>query len=163
MVSGEARSAVSARRRRRSDSKVLNLEQLQRQGGVAAERPVLVILAAGKGTRFGQSPKCAQPVCGIPLARHSMNAFRSLHRSPVIGLVGYRHEEVVDALGDDNIYVLSENPAGGTAFAAFEAFSVPGLGTQSAADRHDGRPHRHGIRLPPVAAKRTCVDRGRPI
>ena len=27
----------------------------------------------------------------------------------------------------DNTYVLSDNPTGGTAFAAFEAFCVPGL------------------------------------
>ena len=31
------------------------------------------------------------------------------------------------ALGDDNIYVRSDDPTGGTAFAAFEAFSVMGL------------------------------------
>ena len=110
-----------------SQSKVLNLQQLDRYGKLAAERPVLVILAAGKGTRFGQSPKCAQLVCGVPLARHSMNAFRSLHASPVICIVGYRYEEVVQTLGDDNVYVRSDNPAGGTAFAAFESFSVPGL------------------------------------
>lgn len=110
-----------------SRNKVLNLPQLQRAGGVSADQPALVILAAGKGTRFGQSPKCAQPVCGVPLARHSINAFRSLHASPVVCVVGYRHEEVAQALGDDNVYVRSDNPAGGTAFAAFEAFSVPGL------------------------------------
>ena len=31
------------------------------------------------------------------------------------------------ALGNDILYVRSDDPAGGTAFAAFEAFSVPGL------------------------------------
>ena len=31
------------------------------------------------------------------------------------------------ALGNDNIYVQSDDPTGGTAFAAFEAFSVPTL------------------------------------
>ena len=92
--------------------------------------PVLVLLAAGQGTRFGRAPKCAQPVCGIPLARHSIEAFRAFSPSPVICLVGYRHEEVIAALGDDNIvYVCSEDPTGGTAYAAFEAFSVPFLQT----------------------------------
>jgi GTP:adenosylcobinamide-phosphate guanylyltransferase len=87
----------------------------------------LVILAAGKGTRFGQAPKCIQPVQGTPLARHSIDAFRRYSESPVVCLVGYQYTEVSAALGPDNIYVLSENPAGGTAFAAFEAFSVGSL------------------------------------
>ena len=107
--------------------KVLNAGQVAAYGGFRADLPVLVVLVAGSGTRFGQLPKCAQPVCGVPLARHSINAFREFCAGPVICVVGYRHEEVAAALGDDNIYVLSENPTGGTAFAAFEAFSVPGI------------------------------------
>ncbi len=95
--------------------------------GLAPDQPVLVLLAAGKGTRFGQAPKCIQPVHGTPLARHSIDAFRQLASGPAICLVGYRHDDVANALGTDNIYVRSENPAGGTAFAAFEAFSVPNL------------------------------------
>ena len=88
---------------------------------------MLVILAAGKGTRFGQSPKCAQLVCGVPLARHSMNAFRSLHASPVICIVGYRYEEVVQTLGDDNVYVRSDNPAGGLPSQRSSRSACPGL------------------------------------
>jgi GTP:adenosylcobinamide-phosphate guanylyltransferase len=107
--------------------KLFNADAIGRYGGVASETPTLVILAAGKGTRFGQAPKCIQPVRGTPLARHSIDAFRQLAPAPVICLVGYRHDEVSAALGPDNVYVLSANPAGGTAFAAFEAFSVPGL------------------------------------
>jgi len=107
--------------------KLLNAAAVDLYGGVASETPTLVILAAGKGTRFGQAPKCIQPVRGTPLARHSIDAFRQLAPAPVICLVGYRHDEVSAALGPDNVYVCSANPAGGTAFAAFEAFSVPGL------------------------------------
>ena len=109
-----------------SAEKILNQEAL-RAGGIDAEQPVLIILAAGKGTRFGLAPKCVQPVCGVPLARHSVDAFRTFSTSQVICLVGYRFPEVVAALGDDNIYVRSENPTGGTAFAAYEAFSVAEL------------------------------------
>lgn len=107
--------------------KLLNPDVARGFATTPPTNPVLVILAAGKGTRFGQSPKCIQPVRGTPLARHSVDAFRHLSPAPAICLVGYRHEEVAAALGSDNLYVRSDNPAGGTAFAAFEAFSVPSL------------------------------------
>ena len=107
--------------------KILNPESAGNYGGVRAEAPVLLVLAAGKGTRFGSDPKCIQRVCGVPLARHSIDAFRRISASPAVCLVGYRHPEVTAALGDDNVYVLSDNAAGGTAFAAYEAFSVSGL------------------------------------
>ncbi|HRZ36363.1 MAG TPA: NTP transferase domain-containing protein [Candidatus Paceibacterota bacterium] len=93
----------------------------------AADVPVLVVLAAGKGTRFGTEPKCIQPVRGLPLARHSIEAFRRIGPASVVCLVGHRHEDVARALGEDVVYVRSENPTGGTAFAAFEAFSIAEL------------------------------------
>jgi molybdopterin-guanine dinucleotide biosynthesis protein A len=107
--------------------KVLDPAGLVQHGAISAEAPVLVVLAAGRGTRFGTSPKCIQPVHGTPLARHSIDAFRWFSPSPVVCVVGYRHEEVVAALGPDNLYVRSADPAGGTAFAAYEALSVPAL------------------------------------
>ncbi|MFK8110875.1 MAG: NTP transferase domain-containing protein, partial [Rubripirellula sp.] len=67
--------------------------------------PVLVMLAAGKGTRFGKSPKCIQPVLGTPLARHTLNAFGRVSDSPSICLVGYEAEQVSAALGDGNHFV----------------------------------------------------------
>jgi CTP:molybdopterin cytidylyltransferase MocA len=112
---------------RLAPEKVLNPDSAGQFGGIRAEAPVLVLLAAGKGTRFGQAPKCVQPVRGTPLARHSIDAFRRFSPSPVVCVVGYRHEEVAAALGSDNVCVRTENPAGGTAFAAFEAFSVQEL------------------------------------
>jgi hypothetical protein len=107
--------------------KILNPEKSSLIESISPEKPVLVNLVAGMGTRFGQEPKCIQPVKGIPLARHSIDAFRRFNSSPVVCVVGYRYQEVSDALGEDNLYVLSDNPRGGTAFAAFEIFSVPGL------------------------------------
>lgn len=88
---------------------------------------VLVVLAAGRGTRFGQQPKCIQPVLGRPLARHSVDAFRSNQPAPAICLVGYMHAKVAAAVGDDVLCVRSDNPTGGTAHAVFEAFCVPAL------------------------------------
>ncbi len=96
-------------------------------GGLDSDSPILVLLAAGKGTRFGTSPKCVQQVRGIPLARHSIDAFRRVHRAPCVTVVGYAHEEVMAKLGEDILYVKTANPTGGTAWAAFEALCVPGL------------------------------------
>ncbi len=112
---------------RPSAEKILNPEHPAIGAGITPDAHILVVLAAGKGTRFGHAPKCIQPVGGVPLARHSINEFRRFSQSPCICLVGYRHEEVAAALGPASIFVHSENSAGGTAFAAMEAFSVPGL------------------------------------
>ena len=96
--------------------------------GPSTVGPLLVVLAAGKGTRFGNEPKCIQPVCGTPLARHSIDGFQRIFSgSSAICIVGYRYADVVSALGPDNIYVRSDNSQGGTAFATFEAFAVTGL------------------------------------
>lgn len=110
-----------------SADRILNPDALAHHGGIQKADCLLVVLAAGKGTRFGTAPKCVQPVRGIPLGRHSINAFRSRFPAPCIGLVGYAHEEVMAGLGADNIYVQSANPTGGTAFAALEALCVSEL------------------------------------
>ena len=98
------------------------------RGSITSETPVLILLAAGKGTRFGASPKCIAPVLGKPLARHTIDNFLRLRPDvKVVGVVGYKHDEVSAALGGDAAYVVSENPVGGTAWAVYEAFSVSEL------------------------------------
>ncbi len=109
-----------------SENKILNHTALRTEKFRSAEK-ILLTLVAGKGTRFGTEPKCIQPVHGLPLARHSIDAFKRISSSPIISIVGYRHEDVMSALGPDNTYILTDNPAGGTAFAAFEAFCMPDL------------------------------------
>jgi hypothetical protein len=116
---------------RLSPDKVLNPDCPTWRAGMSDAAPVLVILAAGKGTRFGQDPKCIQPVRGVPLTLHSIQSFRQFSPSPVIALVGYRHQEVAAALGPIPLYVVSDNPTGGTAFAAYEVFCVPGIETSN--------------------------------
>ncbi len=96
-------------------------------------QPLLLLLAAGKGTRFGTAPKCVQPVRGLPLARHSIEQFRrAFPGAPCLTIVGYAHREVMAALGNDIAYVQSDNPTGGTAFAAYEALCLPGLSESDA-------------------------------
>jgi len=109
-----------------SSEKILNHKGISSES-LSYDDKVLVTLVAGKGTRFGKDPKCIQPVHGVPLARHSVDSFRRFRNSPVLCIVGYRHEEVVSALGDNNTYILTDDPSGGTAFAAMEAFCVAGL------------------------------------
>jgi len=110
-----------------TQEKILNRGMGRLFAAICEDQPFLIVLAAGKGIRFGDAPKCAQRVGGLPLARHSISSFQSLWPGPAVCVVGYRHDKVVAALGDDNIYVLSENPAGGTAFATYEAFSLAEL------------------------------------
>jgi len=118
---------------RLEDAVRLSPDKVRPTGGLAeaanarADVPVLVMLAAGRGTRFGRSPKCVQSVCGRALARHSVEAFRRVSQGPVVCLVHYQEDEVVQALGDDLIYVHSDNPTGGTAYAAFETLSLEAL------------------------------------
>lgn len=111
--------------------KVVNPEALSVFEEIKPENTLLVVLVAGKGTRFGKEPKCIQMVQGTPLARHSIDAFRRFSTSPVICIVGYRYIDVVEALGNENVYVLSDNPSGGTGYAVFESFSVPDLVTKN--------------------------------
>jgi hypothetical protein len=108
-------------------SKILDIASLEAYPNLTSDATVLVVLAAGKGTRFGKEPKCIQPVEGVPLAQHSIDAFRRLSTGPVIVMVGYQYQQVSTALGGGNTYVLSGNPTGGTAYAAYEAFCVPDL------------------------------------
>ena len=109
---------------RLSEGKVLNPERMRSVFDAATDRPVAIVLAAGKGTRFGIEPTCVQRVGGKPLARHSIDAFARRYGGPVVCLVHYRQDDVMAALDDDVVYVHSDDPTGGTAYAAFEAFSV---------------------------------------
>lgn len=113
------------------DVRLLNPEARAGFNALPADAPVLVSLAAGKGTRFGPSPKCAQRVHGKPLAQHSIDAFRSFSSNPVICVVGYCHEEVMAALGPGPLYLLSQGESAGTAFAAYEMLSLPELERQN--------------------------------
>ncbi|MBQ6158562.1 MAG: NTP transferase domain-containing protein, partial [Thermoguttaceae bacterium] len=88
-----------------SSEKIRDPQNLR--GSITSETPVLILLAAGKGTRFGASPKCIAPVLGKPLARHTIDNFLRLRPDvKVVGVVGYKHDEVSAALGGDAAYVV---------------------------------------------------------
>jgi hypothetical protein len=94
---------------------------------IDAAQPQLVLLAAGRGTRFGDDPKCVHPIRGVPLARLTIASFACSSTNPAICMVGYRADEVMRKLGTGNRYLRSGNPTGGTAWAALEAVANPEL------------------------------------
>ena len=112
---------------RPAPEKILNPQALSRYGGVAAKRRSWCCWPPARARASGSDPKCIQPVPARPWPATPSTAFRRFSPSPRSASSATATTEVSAALGADNIYVLSDNPAGGTAFAAYEAFSVPDL------------------------------------
>jgi len=73
--------------------------------GVAA-----IILAAGRGTRFGAEPKLLASLMGKPLVRHVVDAAAGSLARPVIVVTGHRAGEV-EALLEDATVRIVHNPA----------------------------------------------------
>ena len=68
-----------------------------------------VVLAAGRGTRFGAAPKLLAPLDGRPLVRHAVEAALAARPRPVVVVLGAHANGVRAALGGlDLIFV--ENP-----------------------------------------------------
>lgn len=68
----------------------------------------VVIVAAGSGTRFGDTDKALAPLAGEPLLRHSLDIFLSFDDVTVICLVLASHTmdaglEIVGAVGDPRV------------------------------------------------------------
>ena len=96
-------------------------------GAAECASPQLVVLAAGRGTRFGAEPKCIAPVAGYPLVCHTLAAFARHGRARPVCVVGYEADRVRAALGPRCRFVHSTNPTGGTAWALYEALLDTGL------------------------------------
>ncbi len=69
-----------------------------------------VLLAAGRGTRFGASPKLLSLLDGKPLVRHAAEAAVAADLGPVIVVLGHAGEAVREALAGLPL-TLVENPA----------------------------------------------------
>jgi molybdenum cofactor cytidylyltransferase len=59
-----------------------------------------IILAAGRGTRFGAEPKLLARLKGKPLVRHVAEAAVLAHVDPVIAVTGHRVAEIAACLAD---------------------------------------------------------------
>lgn len=69
----------------------------------------VLILAAGRGTRFGESPKMLATLDGRPLLRHAAEAALASSARPVLVVVGHRADEVARALGGLDVAIV-RNP-----------------------------------------------------
>jgi molybdenum cofactor cytidylyltransferase len=69
-----------------------------------------IILAAGRGTRFGEVPKLLAPLDGKPLVRHAAEAALGSSARPVLVVTGYRADDVETALADLPLQVV-RNPS----------------------------------------------------
>jgi molybdenum cofactor cytidylyltransferase len=57
-----------------------------------------IVLAAGRGTRFGKEPKLLAPLGGKPLVRHAVEAAVGSSAEPVIVVTGHRANEIEASL-----------------------------------------------------------------
>ncbi|MEO1237216.1 MAG: NTP transferase domain-containing protein, partial [Planctomycetota bacterium] len=82
--------------------------------------PQAILLAAGKGTRMGSDrPKVLNEVAGRPMLRWVVDACREAGVSRCVVVVGYRGDDVRDALADEpNCVFVEQTEQLGTGHAA---------------------------------------------
>jgi molybdenum cofactor cytidylyltransferase len=87
-----------------------------------------IILAAGRGSRFGTEPKLLATLSGKPLIRHVAEAALASSAQPVIVVSGHHADEVERAIGDlDVIVVRNANFAEGLSTSLRAGFAaLPG-------------------------------------
>ncbi len=83
---------------------------------------VLLVLAAGKGTRMrSRRPKVLHPVCGRPMLLHVTALGRGLGAKRCIAVVGSGQEEVRSALAKEPVEIVVQAEPLGTAHALLQA------------------------------------------
>lgn len=68
-----------------------------------------ILLAAGRGTRFGPRPKLVAPLNGLPLVRHAGLAIRRSRLRPAVAVIGAHVEAVRASLAGLDMRLV-ENP-----------------------------------------------------
>lgn len=124
--------------------------------GVAA-----VVLAAGRGTRFGDVPKVLATLDGKPLVRHVAEAALAAGLAPVLVVVGHGAEAVRSALADLPVEVVP-NPgfAQGLSTSLRAGFASLPPEAQGAAILLADMPRVHSTLLRRLAG--AWLDAGRP-
>ena len=81
-----------------------------------------LVLAAGLGTRFkSKRPKVVHRILGKPMVWYVVSTLRQAGIQDIGVVVGYKAEEVKDALGDEVTYLHQRDPKGGTGDAVLSA------------------------------------------
>lgn len=91
-------------------------------------RVAAILLAAGRGTRFGPEPKLLAPLDGKPLVRHAAEAALASRAAPLLVVVGHAAEAVRRALaGLDLAFVDNPDYAQGLSTSLKAGFAgLPG-------------------------------------
>ena len=72
----------------------------------------LIVLAGGRGTRMrSDMPKVLHPVNGVPIVRRLLDALMPIFPKPIV-VIGYKGEEVRQALGEGVSYAIQSEPLG---------------------------------------------------
>jgi bifunctional UDP-N-acetylglucosamine pyrophosphorylase/glucosamine-1-phosphate N-acetyltransferase len=97
---------------------------------VSASRPVVIILAAGAGTRMNSAlPKVLHPICGRAMLDYVLAAARELDPSGIIVVVGHRRDQVIGHLSEraPDVRVVVQDRQGGTGHAVRTVVEETGL------------------------------------
>jgi bifunctional UDP-N-acetylglucosamine pyrophosphorylase / glucosamine-1-phosphate N-acetyltransferase len=90
----------------------------------------IIILAAGKGTRMGDTkPKVLTEIKGKPMLSYPLAAIEKFHQKKPIIVLGYKAEEVKEKIGPNERYVLQTEQLG-TGHAVREALALVKPGTK---------------------------------
>ncbi|MGK2965293.1 MAG: bifunctional UDP-N-acetylglucosamine diphosphorylase/glucosamine-1-phosphate N-acetyltransferase GlmU [Tepidiformaceae bacterium] len=82
----------------------------------------VIVLAAGAGTRMRSSlPKVLQPVCGVPMVVHTLNAAAALAPAEIAVVVGHGAELVREALAERDVTFVEQTELLGTGDAVKRA------------------------------------------
>jgi bifunctional UDP-N-acetylglucosamine pyrophosphorylase/glucosamine-1-phosphate N-acetyltransferase len=85
-------------------------------------KPVVVILAAGLGTRMKSAlAKALHPLAGMPLVRHVLNAVLSLDPEKVVLVLGHQADKVRNAVVDYGAEIVLQAEQLGTGHAVRQA------------------------------------------
>ena len=87
--------------------------------------PVVVILAAGQGTRMRSAlPKVLHPLGGLPLLQHVIRTACQLDPSQVHVVFGHGGEQVREMLGNQEVNWVLQDPQLGTGHAVAQVMPL---------------------------------------